>query len=55
MEIHLSELDTFANGGVTTYGFGDVKQYKFTTNGGTADAVLDVRVALLEIVYLILV
>ena len=39
-------IDTFANGGVTTYGFGDVKQYKFTTNGGTADAVLDVRVAL---------
>ena len=31
---------------VKTYGFGDVKQYKFTTGGGTADAVLDVKVAL---------
>ena len=32
---------------VTTFGFGDVKQYKFTTGGGTADSVLDVNVALL--------
>ena len=31
---------------IRTYGFGDVKQYKFTTGGGTADAVLDVKVAL---------
>ena len=31
---------------VKTYGFNDVKQYKFTTGGGTADAVLDVKVAL---------
>ena len=31
---------------VTTFGFGDVKQYKFTTGGGTADSVLDVNVAL---------
>ena len=31
---------------INTYGFGHVKQYKFTSGGGTADAVLDVRVAL---------
>ena len=31
---------------IRTYGFGDVKQYKFATGGGTADAVLDVKVAL---------
>ena len=37
---------TITSTGVRTFGFGDVKQYKFTTGGGTADAVLDVRVAL---------
>ena len=37
---------TIASNGVSTFGFGDVKQYKFTTGGGTADAVLDVKVAL---------
>ena len=31
---------------VTTFGFGDVKQYAFVTGGGTADSVLDVKVAL---------
>ena len=31
---------------IETYGFGDVKQYKFTSGGGTADSVLDVKVAL---------
>ncbi len=31
---------------VDTFNFGNVKQYKFTTGGGTADAVLDVKVAL---------
>jgi len=37
---------TLTSTGVRTFGFGDAKQYKFTTGGGTADAVLDVRVAL---------
>ncbi len=36
---------TIAAGGVRTYGFGDIKQYAYNTNG-TSDAVLDVRVAL---------
>ena len=31
---------------VKAYGFGDVKSYNFTAGGGTADAVLDVKVAL---------
>jgi len=31
---------------IRTFGFGDVKQYHFATGGGTADAVLDVKVAL---------
>ena len=42
---------TITSTGVRTYGFGDVKQYKFTTGGGTADAVLDVRVAPLQPTY----
>ena len=39
---------TIASSGVKTYGFGHVKQYAFGSSGsnGTADAVLDVRVAL---------
>jgi len=31
---------------IDTFNFGNVKQYKFTTGGGTADATLDVKVAL---------
>ena len=31
---------------IKRYNFGDVKQYSFNTGGGTADAVLDVKVAL---------
>ena len=31
---------------IKRYNFGDVKQYGFSTGGGTADAVLDVKVAL---------
>ena len=40
-----STYATVAAGGVRTYGFGDIKQYAFNANG-TADSVLDVRVAL---------
>jgi len=40
-----STYATIAAGGVRTYGFGDIKQYAFNANG-TADSVLDVRVAL---------
>ena len=40
-----STFATVASGGVRKYGFGDVKSYAFGT-GGTADAVLDVKVAL---------
>ena len=36
---------TIASGGVRSYGFGDIKQYGFNANG-TADSVLDVKVAL---------
>ncbi|AGH26134.1 hypothetical protein CPMG_00033 [Prochlorococcus phage MED4-213] len=40
-----STYATIASGGVRTYGFGDIKQYTFNSNG-TADALLDVKVAL---------
>ena len=40
-----STYATIASGGVRTYGFGDIKQYTFNSNG-TADSVLDVKVAL---------
>ena len=40
-----STYATIASGGVRTYGFGDIKQYAYNSNG-TSDAVLDVRVAL---------
>mgnify|MGYP005732594761 FL=1 len=42
-----STYATIANtaSGVRTYGFGDIKQYAFNANG-TADALLDVKVAL---------
>ena len=37
---------TIAAGGVRAYNFSDVKSYAFSSGGGTADAVMDVRVAL---------
>ena len=37
---------TIAGGGVRAYNFSDVKSYAFSSGGGTADAVMDVRVAL---------
>ena len=37
---------TVAAGGVKNYSFNDVKSYAFSGGGGTADAVLDVKVAL---------
>ena len=40
-----STYATIASSGVRTYGFGDIKQYAFNANG-TADALLDVKVAL---------
>ncbi len=40
-----STYATIATSGVRTYGFGDIKQYGFNSNG-TADSVLDVKVAL---------
>ena len=40
-----STYATIASNGVRTYGFGDIKQYTFNSNG-TADALLDVKVAL---------
>ena len=41
-----STFATIASGGVRNYGFGDVKSYAFNSGGGTADAVLDIKVAL---------
>ena len=41
-----STFATIASGGVRKYGFGDVKSYAFNSGSGTADAVLDVKVAL---------
>tara|TARA_B100001093_G_scaffold31677_1_gene27375 strand:+ start:3604 stop:10296 length:6693 start_codon:yes stop_codon:yes gene_type:complete len=41
-----STFATIASSGVLKYGFGDVKSYAFNSGGGTADAVLDVKVAL---------
>ena len=41
-----STFATIASGGVRKYGFGDVKSYAFNSGGGTADAVLDIKVAL---------
>ena len=43
-----STYATIAAGGVRTYGFGDIKQYAYNTNG-TSDAVLDVRLSLIHI------